>query len=347
MNKPVPAPGPIPSPAPDPAPTPPPTRLPSLDLLKGFEAAARLGSFTLAARELFVTQSAVSRQVQALEAQVGARLFERTTRRLALTDAGLHLQRTTRDMLDRLRDTLDAIRAPGPDAPLTVTTTITFASLWLVPRLAAFQRQHPGVDVRIAAQNHFQDLRREGIDVAIRYCTADAAGPEAKRLFGERVLPVCSPRLLEGRAHPTHPDHLAAFALLHYEDPDRLAPWLSWHVWFETIGATPVRPAGTLRFDHYDQVVRAAIDGQGIALGRVPLVDAYLRDGRLVTPFEAGRFSTPSAERAYWIVRAPGRAPDAGTTTFVDWLLATVAAESAEGRNAPPPAKSNRKPRRR
>ena len=123
-------------------------RLPSLDLLKGFEAAARLGSFTRAAAELHLTQSAISRQVQVLEEQLGVRLFERSTRSLALTPAGARLQRAAGEVLQRLRDVVDALHAEA-GGPLTVTTTVTFASLWLVPRLSRFQSLHPGVDVRL------------------------------------------------------------------------------------------------------------------------------------------------------------------------------------------------------
>src|SRR6266850_1346347 len=156
--------------------------LPDLDLLAGFEAAARHLSFTKAGEELFLTQSAVSRQIKELEDQLGVPLFHRRHRALALT--------TGRTATNRLK-------ALGARKPLSVTTTNSFAALWLIPRLAGFTRTHPGVDVRITADTRVQDLDRDGLDLAIRHGPPSLAGPNAVRLFGERVLPVCSPKLLK------------------------------------------------------------------------------------------------------------------------------------------------------
>ena len=300
-------------------------RLPSLDLLKGFEAAARLGSFTRAAAELHLTQSAISRQVQVLEEQLGVRLFERSTRSLALTPAGARLQRAAGEVLQRLRDVVDALHAEA-GGPLTVTTTVTFASLWLVPRLSRFQALHPGVDVRLAANNAVKDLSRDGIDLGIRYSRAAEAGKDAIRLFGERVVPVCSPVLLAGRKLK-QPADLARHPLLHYEDPGVVAPWLSWSAWFETLGLAPVRAAGSLRFDHYDQMLRAAIAGQGIALGRVPLVDAFLESGQLVAPLPR-KWSTSAADRAFWALCSPASATRPEAQAFMAWLRQEAASVS-------------------
>ncbi len=172
--------------------------LPSLDLLKGFEAAARNLSFTKAAAELFVTQSAISRQVQTLEGQLGVPLFRRHHRELRLTEEGQTFYKTTGEVLRLLRDVTGRLGA-RPAGMLTVTTTVSFAGLWLVPRLNDFRRLHPGIDMRLAATNEIQDLGREGIDLAIRYCTPKAAGRSATRLFGELVFPVCSKSALAGR----------------------------------------------------------------------------------------------------------------------------------------------------
>src|SRR3954470_3013690 len=159
--------------------------LPSLDLLNGFEAAARNLSFTKAGAELFVTQSAISRQIKALEEQLGVPLFRRRHREILLTEAGQTLYKAVGEALRTLRDAASKLsgRASGM---LTVTTTISFASLWLVPRLAEFRRQHPEIDVRIAATNDVIDLDRDGIDVAIRYCLPEAARAGAMALFGEK-----------------------------------------------------------------------------------------------------------------------------------------------------------------
>src|SRR5436309_734200 len=193
--------------------------LPSLDLLKGFEAAARNLSFTKAAAELFVTQSAISRQVPTLEDQLGVALFRRHHRDLRLTEEGQTFYKTTGEVLRLLRDVTGRLGA-RPAGMLTVTTTVSFAGLWLVPRLNDFRRLHPGIDMRLAATNEIQDLGREGIDLAIRYCTPKAAGRSATRLFGELVFPVCSKSALAGRKMKS-PQDLSDHVLLHYDVPAR------------------------------------------------------------------------------------------------------------------------------
>src|SRR5437879_3998029 len=257
--------------------------LPSLDLLKGFEAAARNLSFTKAAGELFVTQSAISRQIQTLEDQLGVALFRRHHRELRLTEEGQTLYKTSGEVLRLLREVAGKLGS-RPAGMLTVTTTVSFAALWLVPRLNDFRRQHPGIDMRLAATNDIQDLESEGIDLAIRYCTPKAAGRNAARLFGELVFPVCSRSVLAGRTLAS-PQDLSGQVLLHYDDAERRYPWLSWDVWFELTQTHGVKPAGALRFSHYDQLIQAAIDGQGIALGRSRFVAKWVKLGKLILPF--------------------------------------------------------------
>lgn len=291
--------------------------LPSLDLLKGFEAAARNLSFTKAAAELFVTQSAVSRQIQALEDQLGVALFRRSHRELRLTEEGQTLYKTSAEVLRLLRDVAGRLGArPGM---LTITTTASFAALWLVPRLNDFRRLHPGIDMRLDATNEIQDLEREGIDLAIRYCTPKAAGADAARLFGELVFPVCSKTLLAGkRLHL--PADLSGQVLLHYDDPYRRYPWLSWEVWFELTKTQGVKPAGMLRFSHYDQLVQAAIEGHGIALGRGRFVAQWVKQGKLVLPFGRRYMCTPSDSRAFYLVRSPRSAARPEVAKFAEWL---------------------------
>lgn len=298
--------------------------LPSLDLLKGFEAAARLLSFTKAGEELFLTQSAISRQVQALEEQLGVKLFERRTRSLVLTEQGRRYFQTVRSALDDLRGATAALRERGGEAALTVSTTLSFASLWLVPRLAEFQSAHPGVQVRLVAENRIQDLTREGIDVAVRYCPPTMATPDAIRLFGDRALPVASPKY-QARAKLARPSDLTRAVLLEYDEADRF-PWLSWRVWFET-QKTPMPPAaGMVRFSHYDQIIQAAVAGQGVALGRVPLVDELLRTKQLVAPF-GRKHAGPAESRAYFAIVAPRAAGRPAAREFVTWLQGVVRAE--------------------
>jgi LysR family transcriptional regulator, glycine cleavage system transcriptional activator len=307
--------------------------LPSLDLLKGFEAAARNLSFTKAAAELFVTQSAVSRQVQALEHQLGLALFRRQHRELRLTDEGQTLYKTAGEVLRLLRDVTGRLgtRSSGM---LTVTTTVSFAGLWLVPRLNDFRRLHPGIDMRLAATNEIQDLEREGIDLAIRYCTPKAAGDGAARLFGELVFPVCSKPALAGRKLKS-PTDLTGLVLLHYDDPERRYPWLSWDVWFELTRIQAVKPAGTLRFSHYDQLMQAAIDGQGIALGRSRFVDKWVKLGKLVLPFGKRYMCTPADSRAYFMVVSPASALRPEVAEFSRWLRGQASADEADAAGVP------------
>ena len=169
--------------------------LPPLDLIQGFEAAARNLSFTKAAEELAVTQSAISRQIRGLEEHLGVALFERRARAIALTAQGQTLNRAASDLLERLQQVTDALRADGAARHLTVTTTSGFASLWLIPRLRRFTQLHPDVDVRISATYKTVNLERSLVDVAVRYLRTDDAPEGAQLLFGEELFPVCSPLL--------------------------------------------------------------------------------------------------------------------------------------------------------
>jgi len=199
--------------------------LPSLDFLKGFEAAGRLLSFTRAAEELFLTQSALSRQVQALEEALGVELFVRGHRSLALTPAGAAFHRDVVAALNALATAADAargaVRAPG----LTLSTTVSFASLWIIPRLAEFRSRHPAIEVYISANDRLVDLGRGDVDVAVRYLP-DAKTPEgAVRLFGERMMPVVSPQLVRRGGTPlASPADLARHVLLHLDDPEGRTP---------------------------------------------------------------------------------------------------------------------------
>lgn len=308
--------------------------LPALDLLKAFEAAARHLSFTKAGAELYLSQSAVSRQIQQLEAQLGMPLFLRRTRALLLTDAGQRYFRAVAQALRDLREATARLHGPAQDRTVRVTTTVTFASLWLVPRLADFQEKHPGITVHVAADNTVRDLEGEGLDLSIRYSTARVSGRDALRIFGERVVPVCSPKLL-ARRRIERPEDLQHFVLLHYEDPERSTPWLSWDVWLEVMKLKRFTPKGTLYFSHYDQAIRAAINGQGVALGRLPLIAGMLQEGTLVTPFRDARYSTDSEDRAYWLITSDAARARASVETFVAWLKEQASALGAPDQAAP------------
>src|SRR5438477_254385 len=302
--------------------------LPPLDLLRGFESAARHLSFTKAAAELFLTQSAVSRQIQALESVSGVPLFERRHKALALTDAGQAYYRTVAPTLEQLRDATRRLRETRTGHVLTVTTTVSFASLWLVPRLARFRRQYPNVDVRITATVDVVDLEREGVDVAIRDCPINRAPPGAIYLVGEHLAAICSPayaREARRAGHPLKsPNDLRHHVLLMLHDAARRWPWLSWAAWLEAMGVEDFAPAGSLTFDQYDQILQAALLGQGIALGRMTLATQYIRKKQLVTLF--GR--QQQLARGYHAVFARDAAERPEAQHFVAWVRDEMGRES-------------------
>ena len=289
-----------------------------LDLLVGFEAAARHLSFTKAGEELYLTQSAVSRQIKELEDQLGVPLFQRRHRALALTESGQQLYAAAAQVLATMRATTERLRTQaGRRRPLGVTTTHSFAALWLIPRLAGFTRDHPGIDVRITADTRVQDLERDGLDVALRHGPASLAGPDAIRLFGERVFPVCSPKLLKKKPLGK-PADLRHHVLLQYDDPDVRHPWLHWKTWLEVERMADLKPAGTLSFSGYEQIIPAAVAGHGVALGRSPLVKNLLDSGELVAPFK----SQADPARAYFAIVAKSAADRPEVGDFVEWLKA-------------------------
>src|SRR5690349_19007369 len=227
--------------------------LPPLDLLRGFESAARHLSFTRAGAELFLTQSAVSRQIQALEEFLGVALFERRHKALVLTEAGQSYQRVVAAALDQVREATRRLREARTGHVLTVTTTVSFASIWLVPRLGRFRKEHPRIDVRITATHEVVDMEREGIDLAIRDCALDRAPPGSTYLVGENLAIVCAPSYVrEAKAQKkplSKPDDLRHHVLLNLHDPTGRWPWLSWAAWLEARGVEDFTPSSTLTYD--------------------------------------------------------------------------------------------------
>ncbi|MGH8801040.1 MAG: LysR substrate-binding domain-containing protein [Casimicrobiaceae bacterium] len=306
--------------------------LPSLDFLRGFEAVGRRLSFTLAAQELFVTQSALSRQVKALEDALGVALFERRHRALALTVAGAAYHRSVSEVLEALvsatERTRDVSRTPG----LAVSTTVSFASLWLIPRLVRFRAVEPAAEVYVSADDRVVDLGRGEIDVVIRYLPDSTAPPAALRLFGDRLTPVASPRVARGKVPLRTPSDFARQVLLHLDDREGRMPWLNWPSWLASNGVAGLKPAGSLHFLLYDQVIQAAVGGQGIALGRLPMLADHLRDGRLVAPFARKLESA----RSYFAIAAERSAGRRDVRAFLDWIRAEAARECEMPRNRNP-----------
>ena len=292
--------------------------LPPLDQLEAFEAAARHLSFTKAADELALTQSAVSRQVAALEAFFGVPLFQRLHRALRLNDEGLLLQRTVVDVLQQLHQTSSRLRGEMRLKTVVVTTTAGFAGLWLIPRLSGFTASRPDVDVRISASYGVANLDRDGIDVAIRYHTQQGAGADGMRLFGEVVLPVCAPKLRRDAARPLkRPEDLRHHCLLHL-DSGPGSHLLEWPPWLRAMQLEDLKPASVLHFSMYDQMIQAAVNGQGVALGRLPLINDLLAQRKLVAPFKAG----VASPRSYFLFQSEASRRKPEVREFLSWLLA-------------------------
>ncbi len=290
-------------------------RLSSLDLLRGFVAVGRRMSITLAADDLFLTQSAVSRQVHALEQQLACKLFVRQHRGVAFTAEGERLFRSADGALQQLQDVLGELKRADERRPVTVTASVGVVGLWLLPRLPALQQRHPQLDVRLSASNQLSDLRGDGIDLALRYCSAADAPADATHLFGETLAPVAHPRLVDEAARD--PAALARMTLLELDDP---RPWLQWRGWWLARGRSR---RAMLRLNQYDQVIHAALAGQGVALGRLELLQPLLAGGQLA--LLQGPGAPQPSPYGFWLLQAE-RAPRADVTRVADWIRAEASA---------------------
>ena len=299
------------------------SRLTSLDLIRGFVAVGRRMSITRAADDLRITQSAVSRQIRALEDVLGVKLLTRGHRSIAFTSEGDRLFRSANEAVQQLQDVIGAIRADGARRPVTITCTNGVAALWLLPRLRTLQQDMPNADVRVSATDKLEDLRADGIDLAIRYCARELAPEGAERLFGETVAPVASPAL--GLDPSNWGGALEQNFLLEFDCGN--FPWLRWHDWLASQGWSALRPKGMLRFNHYDQVISAAIAGQGVALGRLELLGPLVSEGRLQMLREPR--AGPSIDRAYWLITAKA-SPRSDVLATARWILAQAVAGAAE-----------------
>jgi LysR family glycine cleavage system transcriptional activator len=301
-----------------------PHRLPPLDRLAAFDAAARHLSFTKAATERFLTQSAISRQIAALEEDLGAALFRRRHRALELTEDGQRLAAAVAAALTGVRDAVSAIRAPRRREVLSLTTTPGLASLWLIPRLQDFVAAHPGIDVRIDATYDPRALASEGFDIAIRYGRLD--GHTGTALFEETLQPVCAPVLLApgAPALKTPADLHRHTLLLLAMKPGSTMP-VDWQAWLRAVGADDFEPAASLTFTNYDAAVAAAVAGQGVLLGRQPLVNRLLEQGALVAPFDRSL----EAERGYYVLVEPSARHKPAVQALAQWLQGQAQSQAA------------------
>lgn len=289
-------------------------RLPPLNALKSFEAAARHESFTRAAEELCVTQGAVSQQVKVLEAELGFKLFSRERQRLVITEAGRDYLVVIRDALDRIAVGTERLVQRQNAGALTVSTSSDFAAKWLVHRLGRFCDVHPCIDLRISATMHQVDFAREDVDVAVRRGNGDWPGLHVERLCAEQLFPVCSPSLIAG-GRIAEPADLLNFPILHTEDHN------AWSRWLETAGLCPSKLAHGPVLNSASMLIDAAVEGHGVALARTTLAAWDLINGRLVKPFNV---SLPLS-RAYWIVSPKATAMLPKISAFRSWMLEEAA----------------------
>lgn len=299
-------------------------RLPPLNALRAFEAAARHRSFTKAAGELHVTQGAISHQVQALEARLGITLFHRFNRRLELTDAGRAYLPAIGEAFDRIALATRQLSERQDSGPLTVSVLPSFAAKWLLPRLPHFRARHPEIEILLSANQRPVDLLRDEADVAIRFGRGPYPGLATTELMGDAMFPVCAPGLPSRERPLRRPEDLLHHTLLHDEVSD-LEGGLDWARWAQASGLSTLDVKRGPLFSDSSFVVLAAIAGQGVALARQALAIDDLAAGRLVRPF--GK-PTPVAIR-YWLVTAPGKANWPKIRALRDWLLQEVAAQPA------------------
>jgi len=292
-------------------------RLPSLNGLRAFEAAARHLSFTIAASELNVTQTAISHQIRRLEEELGIRLFIRQNRALELTPEARDYLPGVRAAFNDLRAATDRLKRRDSDNVLTVSTLASLAAKWLLPRLTAFQEAHPGIDVRITTSPGLVDFKSGDVDAAIRYGRGHWPGLRADWLMADQLFPVCSPSALTGNRPLRCPEDLRDYTLLHtsggYDD--------DWRLWLTAAGLpTNLSTQPGLTFDLIFMTVQAAIDGIGVAMGRTSYVEADIASGRLVVPFKI----TLPADAGFYLVSPQASADAPKLSAFRKWLLGSM-----------------------
>lgn len=294
-------------------------RLPPLNGLKVFEAAARHLSFTRAAEELFVTQAAVSHQIKGLEEFLGIKLFRRRNRVLLLTEEGQSYYLDIKDVFTGILESTERLLALTEKGVITVAVPTTFAVQWLVPRISRFSSEHPDIDVRITAVDYDENFLSEEIDVAVYYGKGRWSGVESSKLHTEYLTPVCSPNLLNGDIPLNQQSDLKHHNLLH--DGSRQA----WKSWVKVFGLKGVNVNQGPIFSHSMLVMQAAVLGQGIALAHSVLARPEIEAGRLVRLFQERKVSSS----AYYVICDEAQAEQGKIKAFKDWILALVKEEQA------------------
>ncbi|TAI66271.1 transcriptional regulator GcvA [Bradyrhizobium sp. Leo170] len=292
-------------------------RLPSLNGLRAFEAAARHLSFTQAAAELNVTQTAISHQIKRLEQELGVRLFVRQNRALTLTPKAAEYLPGVRAAFNDLKLATDRLLRREDDHVLTVSTLASLAAKWLLPRLSTFQEAHPGVDVRITTSTSLVDFQRDNVDAAIRYGRGQWQGLRADWLMADELFPVCSPSLLNGEKPLKCPEDLRGHVLLHTSNANSD----DWRLWLTAAGLpADLSKQPGITFDLIFMTIQAAIDGIGVAMGRTSYVQDDIAKGRLVVPFKI----TLPADAGFYLVSPQARADSPKLAAFRQWMVASA-----------------------
>jgi LysR family glycine cleavage system transcriptional activator len=324
----------------------PAERLPPLNALRAFEAAARLLSFKKAAKELHVTPGAVSHQIKLLEDHLGFALFRRLTRALELTPEAHAMLPKVREGLENLAEAVERVRARQASYALTVMTPPNFAARWLVPRLTRFPELHPKVDRHSATRLAMIDERENGHPAALPVDTPEEApivmvrfgegrypGGHVDQLFSAVYVPVCSPKLLTG-AHPLRkPADLRFHTLLHDQTVAEEGVRPDWQDWFQAVGVDGVDASRGPSFSNASLALEAAIEGMGVALTMKPLVRSEIQAKRLVVPFD---IPAPAAF-SYYLVTPEASAQNPAVAAFREWILAETAPERGREAKATPP----------
>jgi LysR family transcriptional regulator, glycine cleavage system transcriptional activator len=295
--------------------------LPPLNALRAFEAAARHLSFAKAADELNVTPAALSHQMKSLEEHLGVALFHRRARGIALTEAGLRLYPGTHSAFEGLRSAVERVSRRQTDRVLVVSAGPGFTAKWLAPRLYRFVDSHPEIDARISASAVPVDFATDDVDVSIRVSLGDHPGLHVERLMEERMLPLCSPRLLEGANALKTPADLSHVPLIHIDLPPPFPQGATWSYWLDQAGVTGIDPDRGLRFNVVDHALDAAIAGAGVVMGHKVIASYDIAAKRLVCPFGP---ELPMFGRFYHLVCARGQQSRPKVRAFRDWLFAEI-----------------------
>ena len=287
-----------------------------------FEVSARLLSVTLAAEELTITREAVSRHIRRLESHLGVKLFLRLHRALELTDPGQRFLAAVQEALAGIRQSAQDLQDRSLPATVTVVATHAIASFWLTPRLPRFREREPNLRIRMRTSDYVPDLQREGIDVGLFYGEGRWPGLAARKLFAIESFPVCAPGYLSPKAPIHSPADLPAHSLLNLEGGRHSSE--DWHWWLGSFMPEVPRPLQIVSFDNYANVIQAAAEGQGIALGYGQLVEGLLARGTLVRVLDA---SLDAGKAAYLVT--PQRAKlQPAAAGFVAWVEAEARGES-------------------